>query len=451
MIRNLSTRCALTLALALCAAHARADVVLDWNRVAQDVLVQDILSQHPGEASRTMAMMNVAIYDAFAMTSPAGQTFYSYGSPAPGGASRDAAAVEAAYTVLSQGYPDLTPGLDADRTSSLDAIADGPAKDAGVALGAMIGQSIVGRRADDGYDAISQYMPSGDIGHWEPDPLNDGQEAWGPEWGNVRPFTLHSNSQFSPPPMPDMTTQEYAEAFNEVKLLGADDSPNRTADQTEAAKFWAYDRIGMGTPMRMYNTVLETVAEQEGNTAEENAELFARATVAMADAGIAAWTAKYGHDFWRPVSGIRRAADDDNPLTVADPDWVPMGAPGGDDADFTPPFPTYVSGHSTFGGALFTTLEEFYGTDDIAFTLVSDEVPGAERTYSSFSAAMAENGRSRVYLGVHFNFDDVNGRQLGQEVGTYIAARPFVAVPEPLGASLAGLACLGALGRRRRG
>ncbi|MEM8680915.1 MAG: hypothetical protein AAGF97_16340, partial [Planctomycetota bacterium] len=105
-----------------------------------------------------------------------------------------------------------------------------------------------------------------------------------------------------------------------------------------------------------------------------------------------------------------------------------------------------VSGHATFGGALFKTLEEFYGTDDIAFTFESDEMPGEPRSFDSFSEAMEENGRSRVYLGVHFDFDDIRGQELGTDIGSYIASRPFLAaIPEPsagfliLAAGLLGL------------
>ncbi len=429
---------------------ARADIVIDWNRIAADVLAADLVEQHPGQASRTMAMTNLAIYDAFQLSAAAGKPFYDYtGEIAPvfGAVSRDAAAAQAAYTVLSSNYPALEPTLAVDLADSLDNIPDGPDKVAGTQLGASIGSSIVARRAGDGYDADVQFVPSGDVGRWEPDLLNPDQEAWGPVWGDVRPFSIQSGDQFTAPPIPALTSPEYAQAFNEVKDKGALQNSSRTDEETEIGLFWAYDRFGLGTPMRLFNQVLQAVADQQGNTADENAELFARATVAMVDAGIVSWTSKYDYDFWRPISAIRRADEDGNPLTEIDPDWVPLGSPGDDPNsstdDFTPPFPTYVSGHATFGGALFSTLADFYGTDDVAFTLTSEELPGVERSFTSFSQAMEENGRSRVYLGVHFFFDDLEGQVLGSDVAEYIANRPFVArIPEPASVALSALASL---------
>ncbi|QDT68530.1 PAP2 superfamily protein [Planctomycetes bacterium MalM25] len=442
---------------ALLPGAATADVVLEWNRVASDVLRDNTSLQNPGMASRSMAMMNLAIYDAFAMTAPGATMFYDYGGghTSPGyGYSNKAAASQAAHTVLSNLYTDQQAALDAALTSQLALIPDGQAKADGVTLGASIGQSILDRRAGDGYDTMSQYMPTNEPGHWQVDPLNPDQEAWGPDWGNVDTFAVKSNTQFMPAPMPDMTSQQYTDAFNEVKALGSVDSATRTQEQTDIGYFWAYDRLGMGTPHRLFNQALQNVAVQEGNTVKENAELFAKATVAVADAGITAWNSKFEYDFWRPVTGIREADTDGNPDTIADEDWTPLGAPGGEGTDFTPPFPTYLSGHATFGGALFGVLEEFYGTDDITFELTSEELEGAvaTRSFDSFSEAMAENGRSRVYLGIHWNFDDTVAQVTGNEIAEYLFENPFIAatvVPEPsaLGLLLLGVTA-GLAGRR---
>lgn len=431
----------------------QADIVLEWNRAATDTLLNNTDQQNPGMASRTMAMVNLAIYDAFAMTTPQGSSFYNYGtSIAPDfSASTKAAAAQAACTVLSMIYPDQASSLQSRLSLSMAAIGDSASKTSGIALGNAIGQSIYARRANDGYDSNTQYIPSNEVGHWQPDPVNPGQQAWGPDWGDVQTFALQSNSQFLPPPPPALTSQEYADAFNEVKDLGALNSSTRTAEQTEIGLFWAYDRVGMGTPIRMYNQALTTIAMQQGNTEAQNAELFAKASVAAADAGIVAWNAKFEHDLWRPVTGIREADLDGNPGTEADPDWVPLGAPGGDGSSFTPPFPTYISGHATFGAAIFETIAEFYGTNDIPFSLVSDEVPGVTRSFLSLSEAMQENGRSRVYLGIHWNYDDTMGQWTGQQVAHYISASSFTAaVPEPSGAMPILLLSVWGLQRRRR-
>ena len=291
---------------------------------------------------------------------------------------------------------------------------------------------------NDGYDGMSNYMPNGGVGNWEPDPLNPTQEAWGPQWGALQPFGIPSSSSMIPAAMPSLTNQAYADAFNEVKELGSLNSTVRTADQTEAGIFWAYDRLGMGTPMRLFGSIMDTIATNEGNTLHDNARMFAMASTAMADAGIVAWDSKFQYDHWRPVSGIRRADEDGNPLTIADPNWEPLGAPGGISPvdgsvidDFTPPFPTYVSGHASFGGALFTALEDFYGTDNISFDATSEELPGVVRSFGSLSQASEENGRSRVYLGIHWNYDDTVARDMGGEVAIYLSENYFAPVPEP--------------------
>lgn len=441
----------------LVALPATADVVLDWNRVASDILRDNTSLQNPGMASRSMAMMNLAVYDAIAMTSSNGTMFYDYGAGHASPAydySKKAAAAQAAYTVLSGIYADQSATLNTALATSLSLIPNSQSKTDGAALGTMIGQTILDQRSTDGYDSMSQYMPTNTPGHWQPDPLNPTQEAWGPAWGETDTFALSSNRQFMPGAMPALDSAEYAAAFNEVKELGSVNSATRTQEQTDIGYFWAYDREGMGTPHRMFNDVLQTIAVQEGNDVKENAELFAKATVAMADAGVVAWNSKFEYDLWRPVTGIREADTDGNPLTIADPNWTPLGAPGGTGTDFTPPFPTYVSGHATFGGALFGVLQEFYGTDDIAFTLTSEELTGAAatRNFNTLSEAMAENGRSRVYLGIHWNYDDTVGQDVGQQIARHLFEQPFVAaVPEPTALVLSLVVGLIGMPRRLRG
>jgi membrane-associated phospholipid phosphatase len=187
----------------------------------------------------------------------------------------------------------------------------------------------------------------------------------------------------------------------------------RSAEQSLIALFWA-DGAGTETPPGHWNSIAQTVAISLGNTMEQNARLFALLNVAMADAAICAWDAKYADDFWRPVTAIRNGDFDGNPATVGDPAWSSFIT--------TPPFPSYVSGHSTFSAAASTVLAMFYGTDNIAFVTESDFLPGVTRSFASFSAAAREAAVSRLYGGIHYRHDNEDGLAAGVEIGEWTFA-----------------------------
>jgi PAP2 superfamily len=267
----------------------------------------------------------------------------------------------------------------------------------------------------------------------------------------VTPFVLKTGRQFRVPPPPDMTSAAYAAAFEEAKRLGGDGVKTPTA-RTEAQRliglFWAYDGTpSLCAPPRLYNQIAVLIARERGTKVRELARLLALVNVAMADAGVAIWESKYFYTFWRPVTGVREAdpetgpsgAGDGNPATVGDPKFMPLGAPASNLAgpNFTPPFPAYPSGHAGFGGALFQILREFYGTDRIAFTFVSDELngetiandgtirPRVPRRFSSLSEAEEENGQSRIYLGIHWSFDKIEGIAQGRRIARYVFRNAF--------------------------
>jgi hypothetical protein len=453
-----------------------ADVVLEWNAIALGALRKDSTLAHPrqnnpGNASRALAIVQSAVFDAVNSIDRSYDP-YLIEINAPRGASVTAAAAQAAHDTLAALFPEYQATLDARLAGDLAGGGSLLSRLEGVLVGHLVAEAILAVRSHDGSAVTMTFTPGTQPGQWQPDPLHPNQSAWGPEWGGVTPFTLSSATQFAVPPPPPLTSQDYANAYNEVMALGGDGvttPTTRTPEQTQIAIFWGYDASrGLGTPPVMYNQIAEVIAAQQHDTVVQNARLFALVNLAMADAGIAAWQAKFEYDFWRPVTAIRAGASDGNPATAADPTWTPLGAPAdnGGGTNFTPPFPAYPSGHATFGGALFTMLADFFGRDDISFTIGSDEFNGVTRdqngqvrpvvfrSFDSFSQAMRENAESRIYLGIHWQFDADQGIELGTDIGNYVfrnflrpsdgralelngaADRVYVLVPAPGGPSM---------------
>jgi hypothetical protein len=421
-----------------------ADPVLEWNAIALDALKNDSYlganakQAGPDRASRALAIVQAAVFDAVNSIDRSYDP-YLIQVNAPRDASIGAATAQAAHDTLVNLFPDYTPVLDLRLAADLSSGASSIVSEVeGVVVGHVVAAAILAARSNDGADVPMNYTFGSGPGAWQPDPLHPNQTPVGSLWGNVTPFALTSGEQFEAPPPPALTSQEYTDAFNEVKNYGGDGvtTPTlRTPEETQIGDFWGYDGSpGLGTPPRHYNQIAETIAVQEGNTVVQNARFFALINLSMADAAITCWDNKYDYNFWRPVTGIRDAAIDGNPLTTADPNWTPLGAPAdnGSGTNFTPPFPSYDSGHAAFGGALFSLMADFYGRDDVHFTIGSDEFNGVTkdqngvvrpvvfRSFDSFSQAAEENGQSRIYLGIHWSFDKVQGILQGNDIADYV-------------------------------
>lgn len=396
-------------ALALCSAlcAARGDSVTEWNSVALEAIKVDRTA--PPKSSRALAILHVSIYDSVNGLADTHEP-YLLKWKGPRLASVDAAVAAAARASLVALFPAQQATFDAAYATAIAAIPAGSRRQAGVAWGEYVAGKVLAARATDGSTAVVPYTPGTSPGDWQPTPPAFAA-ALLPGWGAVKPFAMKSGGQFRPAPAPKLDSATYAFDFNLTKQLGAIDSVARTADQTAIARFWA-DGAGTVTPPGHWNVIAREIALSRGTTLAENARLFALLNIALADAGICAWECKYVDDYWRPVTAIRAADTDSNPATDADVAWTPLIA--------TPPFPEYISGHSTFSAAAATVLADFFGPDSVAFTTTSEDLPGATRSFGSFWEAAAEAGLSRIFGGIHFMSANHQGLQSGARLGHYV-------------------------------
>ena len=412
----------------------------------------------PGRSSRAMAIVHIAIFDSINAVLGGYQSYTGIQAVKPP-VSLDAAVAQAAHDTLVALYPSQAAAFDSLLADDLSKVNNKNERANGVSLGQTAAAAILALRTNDGSQLAEprvgvNYFTSDQPGHWRQDPISLIPLALGAHWGECKTFVVQSGSQFRVPPPPAMNTADYANAYAEVKSVGGDGvhTPSaRTSEQSFIGIFWAYDGTpSLCAPPRLYNQITVHIADQMHLGTADLARLLALANTAMADTGMTVWDSKYYYDFWRPVTGIRESdlgtgptgLGDGNASTIGDPTFTPMGAPASNltGPNFTPPFPSYPSGHGGFGGALFQTMRRFFGTDNIAFTFVSDEFNGVTkdnagnvrpympRSFSNFSQAEEENGQSRIYLGIHWSFDKTQAIAQGRNVANYVFDHAFTPV-----------------------
>jgi hypothetical protein len=424
-------------------ATARADDVTDWN---QAMFRAGLIAGTSNQAmTRVAAMVQVAVFDAVngierrytpVHVTPSG----------PDGASERAAAVEAAYVILSRTYgtqavvPPAIPtaaqfaqqaNLDAKRTIAQQAILEresAASVDAGTAWGQSVADDIWTWRATDGIQITTPvWTGSTTPGQWRPTPnapvsetLFSGNGAGYPQFSNMTPWAILDKAQFRPGPPPELTSAEYLADLAEVQAIGDYSSPLRTTDQTTYSLFFA-----AGSATYVWNNVadglIEPAARDGGEQNErskgrrrdrhallEHARILAELTVAMADAAIGCWDAKYAYNFWRPITAIRE--------TTGDTTWSPLFA--------TPSHPDYPSGHSCASGAAGFVLAHEFG-EHTRFTMSSDVLLDVTRSFRSFGEALEEIKNARIFSGIHFRTATDVGQVLGRSVADFILENKF--------------------------
>jgi hypothetical protein len=418
---------------------ARADEVTTWNEALfRSAIVAGTSSLN---MTRFAALVQVAVFDAVngierrytpIHVAPAG----------PAGASGSAAATQAAYSILSRLYgqgglftPSQQPTLDADLATSLARIA-GHDSAAAIASGRAWGQTVADAtwtwRSTDGFSlAPATWVGFTTLGQWRPTPSDPylspavlPKGAGYPQFVFMTPWSIASPSQFRPGGPPSLTSAQYAKDFNETKLMGRQTSTARSSDQTVYSWFWA----AATSTSYDWNSVALSLLKGRGENGDDQddsggsstllrgARVLATLHIAIADAAIGCWDAKYTYNFWRPITAIRETTDDGNPATTPDPAWTPLIT--------APAHPEYPSAHSCSSGAATVVLAHEFG-EHTHFDMTTDLLPGGTRSYQSFTEALEEVKNARVFAGIHFRTACEDGAMLGKQVAQYVLDHNF--------------------------
>jgi len=370
---------------ALFSSAAHADLITDWNERALATMATERVTGGVAPA-RVLAMMHIAMFEAANAA----------------GVSAEAAVHAAAKRVLAELYPKQTAKLDAAFEAAMSRLAEGSAKAAGISVGERVAMHVVALRKDDGVRGADTYRPAAAPGAYIPTSMPVMSHV-----GGIKPFALKSVSQFRPGPPPALTSETWTRDYNETKELGAVGSTKRTTWQTETGRFWAL----IGT--HAWNQAARQLASSKPLPLSESARMFALLNIAVFDAYLAIFDAKYHYNFWRPVTAIRNGDRDGNDATERDAAWTPLIA--------TPMHPEYPCAHCVVDGAAAVVLKSVFGSGSVPeITLTYDAMPGVTRKYTSIQQLEDEVSMARIWGGVHYRTSNEVGHAVGKKVGEYV-------------------------------
>jgi hypothetical protein len=373
----------------------RADTVTDWDAKATAAAPPAALGE------REVTIVDLAMFDAVNSIERRYQPYLSQ-LPAAQPISADSAAASAAATALAGLHPETAASFKSALAEYLAHLAASPEALAnGARLGEAIALKTLEARANDGATAVDSYRPKTKAGQYVPT-----ANMVSSTWPTMRPFALVSPSQFRPGPPPSLKSREWATDYNEIKDLGGKASTARSAQQTEAARFWL-----MAGPQAYHPLARQAVIARQLKLID-SARFMAMFGIALTDAYIAVFDAKYHYEFWRPVTAIRNGDLDDNPDTARDATWQPL--------DSTPVHPEYPCAHCIQSGAARVILESL-GQPISELSLTSSTAPGVTHHWSNLDDFTTEVASARIWAGFHYRFSTRVGTALGRQVGEYVA------------------------------
>jgi hypothetical protein len=386
-----------TLLLALPAAARAQDfeAVLEWNRLLQVTVAST--ATPTVFFTRPFALTSIAVFDAVNSIDKRYQPYLVSIDAAPG-ASRAAAAAQAAHDVLVALYPGQRATLDSALASTLNGLPPAAASE-GVRVGAAAARASLDSRADDGWNRpVPEYLLPNLPGYYQVTPPQNAAVAFG-HYPDVQPFAIGSRLQYLVGPPPALSSERYAADFNEVKAIGSITSTTRTDVQTSIARRWA--GVNTTTTLQIvWNNVARDLSVRAGLSAVDAARVYALMNMAEHDALLSSFNGKFLYGLWRPVTAIRSAELDGNPATAADANWLPLIT--------TPPYPSYPGNQACFAAASSRVLARIFGRDDLPLTVTWTGTAGnasITRSFSGLRQLADEQARSRIYAGIHFSFD----------------------------------------------
>jgi hypothetical protein len=406
---NFVTRIVLILTILIVSSvTVRADLITEWNAVVFDILRAGNVEGAP--AARILAIVHVSMTDAV-NTAQNRYTRYAYQGKLQPGASPEAAVASAARSALVSLFPAQRTRIEEVYAANMRAIADGPGKDAGAALGVEAAAAVIADRADDKTTVPDTYRPVTTAGVWIPTtpPLTA-------QYAHAKPWGFDRSDQFRPGPPPALTSAEYARDYNETKTLGGARSTQRTQEQTAAVKFWSQPNLGLA-----WHQAARQLAIARRLELAESARLFALLSMAHANTFIVDWDAKFHYNFWRPVTAIRNGDIDGNESTERDAGWSPLNA--------TPMHPEYPSQAAIQAGAVSAVFEAMLGNLSASpLTIVDSSDSKIRRQFASVGALAEEQRMVRIWGGIHFR----SSLQASDYMGRAMVAHILKTVSRPV-------------------
>jgi len=392
----------LALAVVATAPPASANVITDWDTKAVEVVnpMASLNGTSPYTAMRLLAIVHVAMFDSVNSIERR-YTPYLVQLPAAPATSREAAAAAAAAAVLATVDAKAAAETQRALASYLASIPDGPAKSDGIRLGEAVAAKVLRARANDGFDAPDAYRPRTSPGVYVPTAI-----TLSSMWPDMKPFVMATGAQFRPGPPPQLASDMWATDYNEIKDYGGQGSTRRTAQQTEAARFWI-------NPLTSYQPFARALVTAKQMSVVDSARFMTLAVLALNDAIIAVLDAKYHYNFWRPITAIRNGDIDGHPATEREATWQPIGA--------TPMHPEYPCSHCIQSGAVAGVIRAALGSEEIPeIALTNPLLPGVTHRFSNVTALTEEVANARVWAGFHFRFSTRVGTEMGLRIGEYV-------------------------------